>query len=200
MRRALSYRFMFIALVGILYPWASAAPIDAGADRQQTRDTRERDDEWDVTKPRGVTREIDFTTSEGTWMSVDVTPDGGWVVFDLLGHVYRVAASGGEATCLTQDSGIAVNFHPRISPDGKTIAFVSDRRGQNNLWLMDVDGRNARPVSVNRDIRVFEPVWTPDGRNLIVRRTSTARDAGRRRRRHLHVLARGRRGRSHRPG
>ena len=74
---------------------------------------------WDVTQARGKTRDIDFTTSEGTWMSVDISPDGTWIVFDLLGHVYRMPAAGGEATALTQNSGVALNFHPRISPDGK---------------------------------------------------------------------------------
>jgi hypothetical protein len=88
---------------------------------------------WDVTQARGKTREIDLTTSEGTWMSVDVSPDGTWIVFDLLGHVYRMPAAGGEATSLTQSSGVALNYQPRISPDGKLIAFISDRRGQNNL-------------------------------------------------------------------
>ncbi|HSM60026.1 MAG TPA: hypothetical protein VK849_04475, partial [Longimicrobiales bacterium] len=51
---------------------------------------------WDVTLARGETREVDFTTDVGTWMSVDVSPDGRWVVFDLLGHVYRVSTTGGE--------------------------------------------------------------------------------------------------------
>ena len=50
---------------------------------------------WDVTLPRGETREIDFTTTEGTWMSVDLSPDGSWLVFDLLGHVYRLSTRGG---------------------------------------------------------------------------------------------------------
>ena len=62
---------------------------------------------WDVTKARGHTREIDLTTNEGTWMSVDISPDGQWVAFDLLGQIYRVRSQGGQAECLTQDSGVS---------------------------------------------------------------------------------------------
>src|SRR5262249_5504758 len=60
---------------------------------------------WDVPLARGQTRDIDFTTSEGTWTSVDLSPDRTWIVFDLLGHIYRMASAGGEATCLTQSTG-----------------------------------------------------------------------------------------------
>ncbi|MGH9346064.1 MAG: TolB family protein [Vicinamibacterales bacterium] len=133
----------------------------------------ERDD-WDTTRARGTTREIEFSISEGTWMSASTTPDGRWIVFDLLAHVYRVPAAGGEAECLTEDSGVALNFHPRVSPDGRTIAFVSDRKGQNNLWLMDIDGTNPRPVFTSRDVRVFEPAWSPDGNWIVVRRQDVA--------------------------
>jgi Tol biopolymer transport system component len=125
---------------------------------------------WDVTQPRGKTREISFTTSEGTWMSVDLSPDGSTIVFDLLGHIYRLPSSGGQAECLTQSSGVAINTHPRWSPDGKTIAFISDRQGQMNLWLMDADGSNPRAVVSNQDVRAAEPAWTPDGRFILVRR------------------------------
>ena len=132
---------------------------------------------WDTTLARGATRDITFTTSEGTWMSVDLSSDGQWIVFDLLGHVYRVAATGGRAECLTQDTGVALNFQPRYSHDGRTIAFVSDRAGQNNLWLMDADGRNPRAVYTDKDIRSAEPVWTPDDRFLIVRRQNVSPNA-----------------------
>ena len=126
--------------------------------------------EWDVTVPRGETREIDFVTDEGTWMSVDISPDGEWIVFDLLGHVYRMPAGGGDAESLTQSSGIAVNYHPRISPDGSMIAFVSDRAGQENLWVMDADGTNPRPILLDDESRAAEPVWTPDGNHILMTR------------------------------
>lgn len=121
---------------------------------------------WDVTQARGTTRDIDFTTSEGTWMSVDISPDGAWIVFDLLGHIYRMPAAGGEATALTQNSGVALNFHPRISPDGKLIAFISDRRGQNNLWVMNADGSNQHQVT-RLPGASFAPFFTPDGTRII---------------------------------
>ncbi|MEQ9398644.1 MAG: hypothetical protein RJQ04_05700 [Longimicrobiales bacterium] len=129
---------------------------------------QDADDAWDVTLPRGDTREIDFTTDEGTWMSVDVSPDGTWLAFDLLAHVYRVPIGGGEAVSLTQESGVATNYHPAISPDGTRIAFVSDRSGQSNLWVMDADGSNPRQVQSSRDTRVTMPEWTPDGEYILV--------------------------------
>ena len=89
-----SVRFGFAFLAGLCLAALATAP--------------RAEESWDVTRPRGVTREIDFTIQEGTKMSVDVSPDGRWVVFDLLAHIYRVPAGGGEAECLTGDSGIAL--------------------------------------------------------------------------------------------
>ncbi len=142
-----------LAVAGLAVPAMGQAPADTS---------------WDVTKPRGRTRSIDFTTSEGTWTSVDISADGQWLAFDLLGHIYRIPVAGGTAQVLTQNSGIAVNFHPRISPDGKSIAFISDRKGQNNLWLMDADGGNPRPVAIEPTALMRSPVWTADGQYLIV--------------------------------
>lgn len=125
------------------------------------------DTSWNATLARGKPVTVDFTTSEGTWMSVDLSPDGAWVIFDLLGHIYRMPAGGGTAEPLTQGSGTAVNIQPRYSPDGKSIAFVSDRKGQSNLWIMDADGGNPRPVFLDDGATIRSPVWTPDGQYLI---------------------------------
>lgn len=125
---------------------------------------------WDPTLARGKTKQIDFTTDEGTWMSVDVSPDGRWLVFDLLAHIYRVPIEGGEAVCLTQDSGVALNYNPRFSPDGRLIAFGSDRGGQENLWVMNADGSKPRPVFLDMHSRIVEPAWTADGKAIIASR------------------------------
>lgn len=126
--------------------------------------------QWDVTLARGETRTLSFSTDEGTSLSMDLSPDGEWVVFDLLGHIWRIPAGGGEAQSLTQDSGVALNYHPRYSPDGSRIAFISDRRGQTNLWVMDADGSNPRAVHIDADARALTPAWTPDGEYIVIRR------------------------------
>jgi Tol biopolymer transport system component len=163
------------AVVAAALSLASAHVLPTGAHAQNPPANQDRP-AWDVTLARGQTREIAFTTDEGTWMSVDVSPDGQWLVFDLLGHIYRLPVAGGEARSLTQASGVAVNYHPRISPDGRLIAFISDRRGQNNLWLMNADGSDPKPVFTDQDVRAAVPAWTPDGQYILVRRDYVGQD------------------------
>lgn len=124
--------------------------------------------------PLKPTRTIEFTTTEGTNMSIDIAPDGKTIVFDMLGDIYTVPSVGGKAVQLTH--GIAWDASPRFSPDSKTIAFVSDRNGQSNLWTMRSDGSGARRVTRYMDVIndtmtyvLVQPIWSPDGRSLIAR-------------------------------
>src|SRR5258708_1488244 len=91
----------------------------------------------DTTKPgvpdRGPMRTIEFDTDEGTWMNIDLSPDGKTIIFDLLGDIYTLPIEGGEAKPLL--TGRAWEHMPRYSPDGKQIAFISDRDGHMNLSI-----------------------------------------------------------------
>ena len=117
------------------------------------------------------TRQASFTTDEGTWLSLDVSPDGKTVVFDLVGDLYTVPIGGGKATRLT--SGMGFDGQPRYSPDGSSIVFVSDRSGYENLWLIDANGNNPRAITKDKDAQYISPAWTPDGKYLVVSRTKT---------------------------
>ena len=106
-------------------------------------------------------------------MSVDVSPDGKRVAFDLLGDIYELPIEGGEARALA--SGMAWDMQPRYSPDGKWIAFTSDRAGGDNLWIMDANGGGARQISKESFRLLNNPVWHPSGRYVAGRKHFTTR-------------------------
>src|SRR5512134_2929766 len=139
----------------------------------------EQTPQWEVTQPRGQVRRISFTTDEGTWLSPDVSPDGRSIVFDMVGDIWALPIAGGEARPLTGASGIALNFHAAFSPDGARIAFISDRDGQDNIWVMNADGSNPRRVSSQREKRMALPAWTPDGSYIIARTGGDSNNDGR---------------------
>lgn len=126
--------------------------------------------------PMEAARRVSFETSEGSPLSLDVSPDGARIIFDLLGDIYDLPISGGEARRLS--SGLALDAQPVYSPDGKTILFLSDRSGAENLWLMDADGRNPRQISFYDDNPAFSsPEWAPDGQSIVVTRSWADRNA-----------------------
>ena len=89
-------------------------------------------------------------------MNVDVSPDGRTIAFDLLGDIYTMPIAGGTPTRIT--SGLAYDQQPRFSPDGRQIAFTSDRGGGDNIWVMGADGSGARAITSEN----FTPAQQPD--------------------------------------
>ncbi|MCY4660220.1 MAG: amidohydrolase family protein [Acidobacteria bacterium] len=106
-------------------------------------------------------RYLSLDTDEGTWISLDVSPDGETVVFDLLGDLYTVPFAGGDATALTE--GMAYDAQPRYSPNGSQVVFVSDRDGAENLWRIDVETKATRQVTDTSVHNYESPDWLPDG-------------------------------------
>jgi len=123
---------------------------------------------WDVSAHHGPGHDVPIDTREGTWMSVDVSPDGREVAFDLLGDIYVVPITGGEARPLT--SGNAWDMQPRFSPDGTEIAFTSDRGGGDNIWVMKRDGSQPRAVTEEKYRLLNQPAWSPDGAFIVARK------------------------------
>ena len=117
--------------------------------------------------PLQPARHIDIDTERGTWLSPDLSPDGASIVFELLGDLYRIPAQGGEARALT--TGMAFDSQPVFSPDGGSIAFVSDRSGPENLWIMASNGSNPRQVThLQGNAVLTSPAWSADGRSIFV--------------------------------
>ncbi len=128
--------------------------------------------DWNVSAPPAPLKTVEFSTETGTWMNLDVSPDGKEIAFDLLGDIYSLPIGGGEARPLR--SGLAYEVQPRYSPDGKEIAFTGDAGGGDNIWIMNRDGSNARQIT-KEDFRLLNnPIWTPDGEYLIARKHFTS--------------------------
>ncbi len=117
-------------------------------------------------------KEVTLTLSEGTWMSVDVSPDGKTIIFDLLNDIYTMPATGGVATAIL--SGPAMQRSPQFSPDGRSVLYLSDESGADNIWVADPDGKNPRQISRETMAMITAPSWSPDGKAIAATKTSAS--------------------------
>ena len=138
----------------------------------QTPPAEEKPVKWDVAAPPGLTvRQVQIDTTEGSWMNLDVSPDGKTLAFDLLGDIYTLPVSGGTPTRIAE--GLPFETQPRFSPDGRRIAFTSDRGGGDNIWIMNADGSDKRQLT-KEDFRLLnQPSWSPDGRFIAAKKHFT---------------------------
>ena len=165
----------FALLVGGLLALPAPSPAVASPTARESEAGRDGEEEKkDEGLPLAASETLEFTVTEGTWMSLDLSPDGQTIVFELLGDLYTVPVTGGDATRIL--GGISFESQPVFSPDGSEIAFLSDRSGVENLWIADADGTNLRAVTKDRPTRdrpqlMVSPSWTPDGEYLLVSRS-----------------------------
>jgi Tol biopolymer transport system component len=125
---------------------------------------------WDVNNPKGPYKEFSFTVDEGTWMNLDIAPNGKEIVFDLLGDIYTMPIEGGNTKCIR--SGLAMEVQPRYSPNGKQIFLHLMQAVAIICWVMDIDGKHARQVTQENFRLLNNGVWCPDGNYIIARNTS----------------------------
>ena len=171
--KLLAFATAFIAVAAILHTNAAFLPfklIDKIAvDTLPEKDTTLRRDTVLYEKfkdlPLKAQRKIAFNTTEGTWTSVDMSPDGKTIVFDLMGDLYTMPAAGGTATRITK--GLAFDTHPRYSPDGKRLLFTSDRSGSENLWYIDFEKQDTVQLTKERNQDFPSATWTPDSEYII---------------------------------
>jgi Tol biopolymer transport system component len=155
------------ALSSALIVLASASPLLAQTAAQN--DSSAKAAARTNTLPLITTRTLKFTTDEGSWISLDVSPNGQTIVFDLLGDLYTVPIAGGAAKRIT--SGAGWDQQPRFSPDGSQIVFVTDRSGAKNVWIANADGSKPRAITKSDRINFSSPIWTPDGQYVIAARS-----------------------------
>lgn len=110
-------------------------------------------------------RRINFTTSEGTWTSLDISPDGRTIVFDMMGDIFTIPVTGGTASVVMK--GISFESHPRFSPDGKRLLFISDRSGSENIWYIDFEKKDTVQLTKEKSQDFASATWTPDGEYIV---------------------------------
>jgi Tol biopolymer transport system component len=158
MTRALRLAIVGAALAVLLVP----TPF---AQSRQDNDKAAADATRSRSLPLITPRRLSFTATEGTWLSLNLSPDGQTLVFELLGDLYTLPVAGGEATRIT--NGQAYDMQPAFSPDGRRIAFISDRNGSENVWIANADGTKVRAVTTTERENYMSPIWTPDGEYVI---------------------------------
>jgi Tol biopolymer transport system component len=158
---------LMLAAVTLAGRSAGAAPALAPQDSARADSSKKENKNL----PLKATRTFRLVTDEGSWISVDVSPDGRTIVFDLLGDLYTVPIGGGTATRLTK--GLAFDGQPRFSPDGKKILFVSDRSGGENLWTLDLASGDTTQITKGNGNTWMSPAWAPDGRYVAASKGDT---------------------------
>ncbi|MBT5477804.1 MAG: amidohydrolase family protein [Verrucomicrobia bacterium] len=166
--------------------WVVASNLILRGDDSAThqQETEEEKASWNVNHIQGPGFEQIIDTREGTWMNLDVSPDGKHVAFDLLGDLYMMPIEGvndkNAQSLIHLTEGIAWDMQPRFSPDGQHLVFTSDRTGKNekggdNIWTLHIATGELNQIT-QETFRLFNnPNWSPDGEYIVARKHFTSR-------------------------
>ena len=154
----------FIAILLLLFVGHSFLFAQEDSPKKDTTKVEKKDKKKGLPLEPG--RTVHLKTDEGTWISLDVSPDGKNIAFDLMGDIYSIPITGGKATPITK--GMAYDTHPKFSPDGNSIAFTSDRDGSENVWIKDLETGDSTQITKDKDQHIQSADWTPDGDYLVV--------------------------------
>jgi Tol biopolymer transport system component len=151
------FAFLFLS-AGFIYGQDDKKEPKADSVKKETKKKKDL--------PLETGRTVQIQSTEGTWMSLDVSPDGKTIAFDFLGDIYLMPITGGKAEAFT--SGLAFDSHPKFSPDGKNLLFISDRSGADNVWHFSLDKKDSVQVTKGSTDVVQSAEWTPDGEYIVV--------------------------------
>lgn len=149
----------------LLLAFSLVLPLIMVAQEKKKDDKDKKDSKKKKDLPLEVDRRIPVKTNEGTWMSLDVSPDGKTIAFDFLGDIYTMPITGGKPTQFTK--GMAFDSHPKFSPDGTKLLFISDRSGGENIWWFAIDKSDSLQITKNNTDHYQSAEWTPDGNYIV---------------------------------
>ena len=98
--------------------------------------------------------------------SVNVANGGSTVALDARGDILKVSVDDGTAVNLSNTSATRERY-PAISPDGKTVAFFSDRTGEYQLYTQSIEGGEWTALTTNLKKTNYHLVWSPDGKKIL---------------------------------
>lgn len=100
-------------------------------------------------------------------MNPDISPNGVRAVFQAHGDILTVPTKHGSVVNITSSPG-AMDRDPAWSPDGKSIAYFSDRDGEYDLYIRPQEGGPARKIALGQnDAFYYDATWSPDGKKIV---------------------------------
>lgn len=110
--------------------------------------------------------EIEFRQVQDEVDSFDISPSGRRATISARGQILTIATDRGDITRVNPDAMASRSQNPKWSPDGKYIAFISDKSGQDEIWISDPEGKSPKKITT-LDNEKNPAIWSPDSKSLL---------------------------------